>query len=51
MIQAYLKHVEKRGKEGLPPLPLDAEQTRQVCALLKDPPEEHKDLLLNLFQD
>jgi len=31
----YNKHVSDRAKLGVPPLPLSAEQTRQICEMLK----------------
>jgi len=49
MIEQYLKHLEERRAQGLPPLPLEAEQTRAVCDLLRQPPEQHKDLLASLL--
>jgi aconitate hydratase 2/2-methylisocitrate dehydratase len=51
MLEAYRQHVAERAKEGVPPLPLNAEQTAQLVELLKNPPagEEKtvKDLLVN----
>ena len=31
----YEKHVKEREALGVPPLPLNEEQTREVCELLK----------------
>jgi aconitate hydratase 2/2-methylisocitrate dehydratase len=50
MLDAYLLHAAERRQQGVPPLPLDAEQTRALCALLADPPEEHARLLLDLLE-
>ncbi len=51
MLKAYRQHVEERAKEGVPPLPLNAEQTAELVELLKNPPageeETIKDLLVN----
>lgn len=51
MLEAYRQHVAERAKEGVPPLPLNAEQTAQLVELLKNPPageeETVKDLLVN----
>ncbi len=51
MLKAYSQHVAERAKEGVPPLPLNAEQTIQLVELLKSPPageeETIKDLLVN----
>jgi len=49
MIEQYLAHVEERKSLGVPPLPLNAEQTGEVCRLLADPPEGREDLLLELL--
>ena len=35
MLKAYQDHVEQRAQEGLPPLPLEAEQVTALIALLK----------------
>ncbi len=35
MLDAYFKHVEERGVLGVPPLPLTATQTQDVCQLLE----------------
>lgn len=47
----YLKHVEERQALGIPPKPLSPEQTRQVCALLEDPPQGKGDFLVGLLRD
>ena len=51
MLENYHKHAAERSKLGIPPLPLTAEQTSQLCELLKDPPEEQKEELLRLLRD
>ena len=37
-IEDYKKHTEERAKEGIPPLPLTAEQTAELVELLKQVP-------------
>ena len=37
MLQAYRQHVAERAALGIPPLPLNAEQTAQVIELIKQP--------------
>jgi aconitate hydratase 2/2-methylisocitrate dehydratase len=49
MLEAYRKHVEERAQEGLPPLPLDAEQVAALVELLKAPPAGEEDTLLDLI--
>lgn len=47
----YRKHVEERAKEGLPPLPLNAEQTAQLIELIKNPPAGEEDFLIDLLEN
>jgi aconitate hydratase 2/2-methylisocitrate dehydratase len=51
MLEAYRKHAAEREAMGIPPLPLNAEQTSQLCELLKNPPEAEKEELLSLLKD
>ena len=36
MLEAYRKHVDERAQQGIPPLPLNAEQVAELVELLKD---------------
>ena len=38
MLETYRQHVAERAALGIPPLPLSAEQTNGLIALLKNPP-------------
>ena len=38
MLEAYRTHVAERAKLGIPPEPLNAEQTATLVELLKSPP-------------
>jgi len=49
VLDVYRSHVEERAQEGLPPLPLDAEQTASLIELLKNPPKNESEFLLDLF--
>ena len=49
MIEAYSKSVEERKALGIPPKPLDPEQTRDVCKLLQKPPKGKEEFLLDLL--
>ncbi len=51
VIEAYLKHAEEREALGVPPRPLDADQTKELCKLLQKPPKGQEQLLLNLLQN
>ncbi len=49
MLEAYRKHVEERAADGLPPLPLSAEQTADLVELIKNPPAGEEAFLLDLL--
>ncbi|BAY88068.1 MULTISPECIES: bifunctional aconitate hydratase 2/2-methylisocitrate dehydratase [unclassified Tolypothrix] len=51
MLESYRQHVVERAELGIPPLPLDAKQTSQLCELLKNPPKGEEDTLLHLLRD
>ena len=51
IFEQYEKHVENRKKQGIPPLPLNVEQTQALCEFLKNPGNEDKDNLLYLFKE
>ncbi|MEH1833134.1 MAG: bifunctional aconitate hydratase 2/2-methylisocitrate dehydratase [Nostoc sp.] len=51
MLEQYRKHVAERAQFGIPPLPLDAKQTSELCELLKNPPKGQEDILLHLLSD
>jgi aconitate hydratase 2/2-methylisocitrate dehydratase len=51
MIEAYLQHEAERRAMGIPPLPLDPEQTATLCELLQNPPAGKEQFLLHLLQE
>ncbi|MGB1238047.1 MAG: bifunctional aconitate hydratase 2/2-methylisocitrate dehydratase [Pseudomonadales bacterium] len=51
MLEAYRKHVEERATQGVPPQPLDADQTAALVDLLKNPPKGEEEFLLDLFRE
>jgi aconitate hydratase 2/2-methylisocitrate dehydratase len=51
MLESYRKHVAERAALGIPPLPLDAPQTSELCELLKNPPAGEEETLLELLRD
>ena len=51
MLESYSKHDAERRELGIPPLPLNQEQTQEVCDLLKNPPEGEEEFLLNLLKN
>tara|TARA_Y100001968_G_scaffold142203_1_gene129995 strand:+ start:14709 stop:17312 length:2604 start_codon:yes stop_codon:yes gene_type:complete len=51
MLNHYRKLVAKRGNQGIPPLPLTAEQVQELTLLLENPPiNEDKEFLVNLLK-
>jgi aconitate hydratase 2/2-methylisocitrate dehydratase len=51
MIEAYLQHEAERREKGIPPLPLDPEQTKSLCELLQNPPSGKEEFLLFLLKE
>ena len=49
MLQAYRAHIEERTAQGIPPLPLDAQQTADLVELIKNPPAGEENYLLELL--
>ncbi|SES21500.1 aconitase [Vreelandella subterranea] len=49
MLEAYRQHVEERAAEGIPPKPLNAEQTAALIELLKMPPAGEEEFILDLI--
>jgi aconitate hydratase 2/2-methylisocitrate dehydratase len=51
VIEAYRKHEAERKAQGIPPKPLDPEQTKALCALLENPPKGEEAFLAGLLRD
>ena len=51
MIQVYRAHEAERLAQGIPALPLNPEQTAQLCALLETPPAGEEQFLLNPLKE
>ena len=51
MIKDYQKHLSERTALGLPPLPLSPEQVASVVDLLKNPPANEGEMLLDLLEN
>ena len=49
MLKDYKNHVEERLQQGIPPLPLNAEQVSELVDLLKSPPKGEEDYILDLI--
>ena len=50
-LETYHQHVEERKKQGIPPLPLNADDTLQLCETLKNPPQELREELMDLLRN
>ena len=51
MIEAYLAHEAERAAQGIPALPLNPEQTAELCKLLVAPPAGKEEFLMNLLKE
>ncbi len=51
MLEIYFKNEKERKGRGVPPLPLDPDQTKELCQILEDPPQEKAALFLNLLKN
>ena len=49
MLENYKTHVKERLKQGIPPLPLNAEQVTELVELLKSPPSGDEEYILDLI--
>jgi aconitate hydratase 2/2-methylisocitrate dehydratase len=49
MLNAYREHIAERAALGLPPLPLNPEQTNTLVGLLKNPPPGEENALIDLL--
>ena len=51
MLKAYRTHVAERATLGIPPEPLNAEQTADLVELLKNPPAGEEATLVDLLRN
>ena len=51
MLESYLEQEAERKKLGIPPLPLNPEETAEVCRYLESPPPGKEDFLLDLLKN
>ena len=49
VLEAYRQHVAERAALGIPPLPLSAAQTKDLVALLQNPPKGEEQALVELI--
>jgi len=51
MLSEYKNSVKERAQEGIPPQPLNAEQTAELIGLLKSPPAGEEDFIVDLISN
>lgn len=51
ILESYKNHITERQKQGIPPLPLNAEQVRELSRLFFDPPPGSEDFILELLKN
>ena len=51
MLEAYRAHVAERAEQGVPPKPLNADQTADLVELLKNPPAGEEATLVDLLEN
>lgn len=51
MLESYFKQEAERQAQGIPPLPLNPEETEELCGLLENPPKDKEDLLVKLLKE
>ena len=49
MLDEYRQHVKERANQGVIPEPLNPEQTAALVKLLKNPPVNEEDFILDLI--
>jgi len=50
MLESYYQKAREREKQGIPPLPLTAEEAKELCQLLENPPAGKEQELLYLLE-
>ncbi len=50
-LDAYRAHADERAAMGIPPLPLSAEQTGELCVSLENPPADQADALQSMLAE
>ncbi len=51
ILESYQKHIAERQKLGIPPLPMNAEQVKELSELVLDPPEGKEELVLKFLKE
>ncbi len=51
ILESYQKHIAERQKHGIPPLPLNGEQVKELSELVLVPPGGKEELILRLLKE
>ncbi len=51
LLTRYASQEQARAEQGIPPLALNENDTKELCELMKSPQEEQKEILKHLFVD
>ncbi|CAG0977326.1 MAG: bifunctional aconitate hydratase 2/2-methylisocitrate dehydratase [Candidatus Methanoperedens sp.] len=51
ILESYQNHIAERQKQGIPPLPLNAEQVKALSLLVFHPPEGQEEFILDLLKN
>lgn len=51
MLESYFDQEAERRAQGIPPLPLNPDETKEVCFLLEHPSQDQEEVLLDLLKD
>ncbi|NOR12917.1 MAG: aconitate hydratase B, partial [Candidatus Aminicenantes bacterium] len=51
MLNTYFRNERERKAQGIPPLPLDPEQTQELCKILENPPMGKEAIFLDLLKN
>lgn len=51
MLESYFKNEAERRGLGIPPLPLNPEETQELCQILENPPKNREEDFLALLRD
>ncbi len=51
ILRSYQNHINERRKQGIPPLPLNAEQLKALTGLVFNPPAEDEEFILELIKE
>jgi aconitate hydratase 2/2-methylisocitrate dehydratase len=51
ILESYQKHIAERQGQGIPPMPLNAEQAKALSELVLNPPDGSEDFILKLLKE